>query len=53
MPILKNPTGTEFDSIFTVLPVHHVFHDSELNPRPIGENVVKLIEEFSSEDPNP
>ena len=53
MPILKDPTGTEFDSIFTVLPAHHVFHDSELNPRPIGENVVKLIEEFYSEDPNP
>jgi len=35
VPILKDPTGTEFDSIFTVLPVHHVFHDSELNPRPL------------------
>ena len=48
-PILKDPAQTPFDSIFIVLPISYVHHDVELNPRPIGENAVKLIEEFYNE----
>jgi len=45
-PILKDPAGSPFDSIFISLPIEYIYHDADLNPRPIDENVVKLIEEF-------
>ena len=50
VPIEKDPTGTPFDSIFIRLPITCIYHDKDLNPRPIGENATKLIEEFYGEN---
>ncbi|HDN83588.1 MAG TPA: HNH endonuclease [Candidatus Altiarchaeales archaeon] len=52
-PILEDPTGTPFSSIFISLPITCIYHDSDLNPRPIGENATKLIEEFYEENSHP
>jgi len=53
IPILKDPTQTSFDSICVTLPISYIHHDVELNPRPIGENAIKLIEEFYDENRHP
>ena len=53
IPVWKDPTGSPFDSIFLTLPLICIFHDKELNPRSIGENATKLIEEFYKEKPHP
>lgn len=31
---------------FVELPISYIFHDSELNPRPLNASITKLIEEF-------
>lgn len=40
-----------FKSIYTVLPIEYIFHDSELNPRGIGDNVKAIIDEFFHGNP--
>lgn len=46
LPLIEDPTGSKFKSFFVTLPIQYVTHDSELNPRPISEKDVNLIEEF-------
>ena len=46
IPIVDDPTGSTFKSIFIMLPIEYIHHDRELNPRPISEKDVNLIEEF-------
>jgi len=42
-------TGTK--SVFLELPLSHLFHDSDLNPRAISEKDVNLIDEFYYRNP--
>lgn len=42
-------SGLEY--FFTVLPLEYVFHDDKINPRTIGSNITKLIDEFYSGNP--
>jgi hypothetical protein len=39
------------DYFFAVLPIEYVFHDDKLNPRSIGSNISKLIDEFYQGNP--
>lgn len=44
-PIYKDKlSGLEF--FFSVLPLVFIFHDDKINPRSIGSNISKLIDEF-------
>lgn len=51
LPEYEDVDGSGFKSVFTGLPVDYVFHDRELNPRPISEKNVNLIEEFYYKNP--
>jgi hypothetical protein len=49
-PIYKDKlSGLEY--FFAVLPIEFVFHDDKLNPRSIGSNISKLIDEFYQGNP--
>jgi len=49
-PIHKDKlSGLEY--FFTVLPLEYIFHDDKINPRTIGVNINKLIDEFYSGNP--
>ena len=49
-PVFKDKlSGLEY--FFTVLPVEYVFHDDKINPRSIGSNISKLIDEFYQGNP--
>lgn len=44
-PIYKDElSGLEY--FFSVLPLDYIFHDDKINPRTIGANISKLIDEF-------
>ncbi len=51
LPIYNDPSISGFPSVFTILPIEYIFHDSELNPRPISEKNTNLIEEFYYKNP--
>jgi len=51
LPVYDDPSGSGFSSIFTTLPIEYIYHDSELNPRPISEKDANLIEEFYYKNP--
>lgn len=42
-------SGLEY--FFTVLPIEFLFHDDKINPRTIGSNIAKLIDEFYNGNP--
>lgn len=49
-PIHKDKlSGLEY--FFAVLPIEFVFHDDKINPRSIGNNMTKLIDEFYQGNP--
>lgn len=49
-PIHKDKlSGLEY--FFAVLPIEYVFHDDKINPRSIGNNISKLIDEFYQKNP--
>ena len=49
-PIYKDKLSG-LDYFFAVLPIDYVFHDDKLNPRSIGSNISKLIDEFYQGNP--
>lgn len=50
LPIYKDKlSGLEY--FFTVLPIEYIFHDDKINPRSIGSNIAKLIDEFYQKNP--
>lgn len=51
LPISEDPSESGFKSIFVTLPIDYIFHDAELNPRPISEKDANLIEEFYYKNP--
>jgi len=48
--ILKSPIYTDpvsnFRYFFAFVPLEYIFHDDRINPRSIGKNVSKLVQEF-------
>ncbi len=50
IPIYKDElTNDEF--FFVQLPIEYIYHDDEINPRSIGNNISKLVKEFFNKNP--
>jgi hypothetical protein len=53
--ITKLPVYTDdmsgFRYFFAKLPIEYLFHDDKINPRSIGQNISKLVEEFHLKRP--
>lgn len=50
LPVHKDKlSGLEY--FFAVLPIEYIFHDDKINPRSIGNNITKLIDEFYQGNP--
>jgi hypothetical protein len=42
---------SEIEYFFALMPLEFVFHDDKINPRSIGSNITKLIDEFYNGNP--
>jgi len=40
-----------FEYFFSKIPIQYLYHDQRINPRPIGQNISKLVEEFYNKRP--
>lgn len=49
-PVYKDKLS-KVDYFFAVLPIEYIFHDDKINPRSIGSNISKLIDEFYQGNP--
>lgn len=50
LPVYKDDLSG-FDYFFLKVPIEYVFHDDKINPRSIGQNISKLVQEFHSKRP--
>jgi hypothetical protein len=42
---------SSFEYFFLLSPIEYIWHDDKINPRPIGSNVAKLVQEFYQKRP--
>ena len=40
-----------FEYCFSKIPIEYLYHDQRINPRPIGQNISKLVDEFYNKRP--
>lgn len=50
LPVYKDKLSG-FEYFFTKMPIEYLFHDDKINPRPISQNVSKLVHEFYAKRP--
>jgi len=50
LPIYKDELSND-EYFFVQLPIEYIFHDDEINPRSIGDNISKLVKEFYNKNP--
>lgn len=50
VPVYKDEQS-EVEYFFVNLPIQYLFHDDQINPRPIGNQLSKLIDEFFKKRP--